>query len=309
MMLNDALRAHVVVAPDVAHALAESRPVVALESTIITHGMPYPQNVEMAAAVEDVIARAGAVPACIAVQGGRVKVGLDASAREALGRTQGALKASRADLAYAVCTGADAGTTVAATMMLAEAAGIRVFATGGIGGVHKGAEESFDISADLTELARTNVIVVAAGAKAILDIPKTLEVLETQGVPVVGFQCDMMPAFWSRGSAVRVPLRLDSAQAIASFQTTREAMGVAGGMLVANPIPVEDEIPAEEMARYIAQAQADQVQAGISGKAVTPYLLGRILEITRGRSLVANIALVKNNARLAAEIAKALAAR
>ena len=295
------------IAPDVAQALDTGAPVVALESTIITHGMPYPQNVEMAQAVEDVIAQAGAVPACIAVLDGRIKVGLSVQERDALAASLDPMKVSRADLAYAVAAGKTAGTTVAATMMLAQMAGITVFATGGIGGVHKGAEESFDISADLLELGRTGVIVVAAGAKAILDIPKTLEVLETHGVPVVGYQSDVMPAFWSRQSPYRAPLRIDSAEEIAAFQTTREAMGVEGGMLVANPIPQGDEIPAAEMAGYIAQAQADQIREGITGKAVTPFLLARILEITGGRSLAANIALVKNNAQLAAGIAAALA--
>ncbi len=292
---------------DVAAALSDGEPVVALESTIITHGMPYPQNTQMASEVEAEVRAQGATPACIAVMGGRLKVGLTAEARDQLAQTKGALKVSRADLAYAVSSDADAGTTVAATMMVAAMAGIRVFATGGIGGVHKGAEESFDISADLLELGRTGVIVVAAGAKAILDVPKTLEVLETQGVPVVGFQTDVMPAFWSRHSAHRVPVRIESAGEIAAFQTSRDALGIDGGMLVANPIPKDDEIPADEMAGYIAQAQADQMRLGITGKEVTPYLLGRILEITDGRSLVSNIALVKNNARLAAQIANALA--
>ena len=295
------------IAPDGAQALDTGAPVVALESTIITHGMPYPQNVEMAQAVEDVIADADAVPACIAVLDGRIKIGLSVQERDALAASLDPMKVSRADLAYAVAAGKTAGTTVAATMILAQMAGITVFATGGIGGVHKGAEESFDISADLLELGRTGVIVVAAGAKAILDIPKTLEVLETHGVPVVGYQSDVMPAFWSRQSPYRAPLRIDSAEEIAAFQTTREAMGVEGGMLVANPIPQGDEIPAAEMAGYIAQAQADQMRKGITGKAVTPFLLARILEITGGRSLAANIALVKNNAHLAAGIAAALA--
>lgn len=293
--------------PVVAHALETGRPLVALESTIITHGMPFPQNAQMAQDVEQVILDAGAVPACMAVMGGRIKVGLGEEDRVRLAQTKGALKASRADLAYAVSCGHYAGTTVAATMMIAHMVGIKVFATGGIGGVHKGAQDSFDISADLMELGRTRVIVVAAGAKAILDIPKTMEVLETQGVPVVAYQSDVMPAFWSRTSDITAPLRLDSAQQIAHFQMTRQALMVEGGMLIANPIPAADEIPQDEMAVTIAQAQADQVRLGISGKAVTPYLLGRILELTGGRSLTSNIALVKNNARLAADIAKALA--
>lgn len=293
--------------PTVAGALAEGRPLVALESTIITHGMPYPQNLEMAQAVEDIIAEGGATPALIAVVDGRIKVGLSDEERSTLGQAKDARKASRADLTFAVSSGENAGTTVAATMMVAHMVGIKVFATGGIGGVHQGASESFDISADLIELGRTGVIVVAAGAKAILDIPKTLEVLETQGVPVVGYQTDVMPAFWSRTSDLPIPLRIDSAQEIAAFQKTRDQLGVDGGMLVANPIPTADEIPQNVMQGYIAQAQADLESQGIAGKAVTPFLLARLLELTDGRSLTSNIALVKNNARLATEIAKALA--
>jgi pseudouridine-5'-phosphate glycosidase len=292
--------------PTVADALAAGRPLVALESTIITHGMPYPQNLEMAQAVEDIIAEGGATPALIAVVEGRIKVGLSDEERTALGQAKDARKASRADLAFAVSSGENAGTTVAATMMVAHMVGIKVFATGGIGGVHQGASESFDISADLIELGRTGVIVVAAGAKAILDIPKTLEVLETQGVPVVGYQTDVMPAFWSRTSDLPIPLRIDSAQEIAAFQKTRDQLGVDGGMLVANPIPTADEIPQNVMQGYIAQAQADLESQRITGKAVTPFLLARLLELTDGKSLTSNIALVKNNARLATEIAKAL---
>lgn len=303
MKLDELMDVH----PPVAQALAAGQPVVALESTIITHGMPFPQNMQMAADVEAVIVEAGAMPACIAVMGGRIKIGLGQEQREELAQVKSAMKASRADLAYAVSSGANAGTTVAATMMLAQIVGIKVFATGGIGGVHKGASESFDISADLMELGRTGVIVVAAGAKAILDIPKTLEVLETQGVPVLVYGSDVMPAFWSRTSDIAAALRLDDAQAIADLQKTRQVMGITGGMLVANPIPVEDEIPQGEMAQYIAHAQADMARLGITGKGVTPYLLGRILELTGGRSLTSNIALVKNNARLAAEIARSMA--
>ena len=292
--------------PDVASALKEGRPVVALESTIITHGMPFPQNLEMATMVEGVIADGGAVPATIAVIDGRVKVGLTENEREQLAQIKSARKVSRADLAFAISEGESAGTTVAATMMIAEMAGIRVFATGGIGGVHKGASESFDISADLMELGRTSVIVVAAGAKAILDIPKTLEVLETQGVPVVGYQTDAMPAFWSRESGLAAPLRVDTAEAIAAFQQQRDRLSVDGGMLVANPIPHESEIPQAEMNTYIEAAQADMERECVSGKDVTPYLLGRIVELTQGRSLTSNIALVKNNAKLAAAIAQHL---
>jgi pseudouridine-5'-phosphate glycosidase len=290
----------------VAEALAAGRPVVALESTIITHGMPYPDNAAMAARVEAIIAEEGAVPATIAVAGGRIKIGLSPEEREALAKTTDAMKLSRADLAFAVAERRTGGTTVAATMILADLAGIRVFATGGIGGVHKGAEKSFDISADLDELAQTPVIVVSAGAKAILDIEKTLEVLETRGVPVVGFGTETMPAFWSRESPFRAPLTLGAPERIATLFKTRHALGLSGGMLVANPVPPDEEIPAREMAGFIAAAQKEAEAQGISGKAVTPFLLGRILELTGGRSLKTNIALVENNARLAAKIAKAL---
>jgi pseudouridine-5'-phosphate glycosidase len=268
--------------------------------------MPYPQNSAMAARVEEIIRAEGAVPATIAVVGGRLKIGLSDGEREELAKGTGAMKLSRADLAFAVARGLTGGTTVAATMIAAALAGISVFATGGIGGVHKGAEQSFDISADLDELARTPVIVVSAGAKAILDIEKTLEVLETRGVPVVGYGTDVMPAFWSPRSPFKAPLRLDRAEEVAAFFATRRALGIAGGMLVANPVPEEAGIDAAEMARHIAAAQEDAVLNGISGKAVTPYLLARILELTGGRSLATNIALVENNARLAARIATAL---
>ena len=297
---------HIDVAPEVAAALAGGGAVVALESTIITHGMPWPQNNAMAARVEEIIREEGATPATIAVVDGRLKIGLSATEREALAQTQGALKLSRADLAFAIAEGRTGGTTVAATMIAAHMAGISVFATGGIGGVHKGAEKSFDISADLDELSRTPVIVVSAGAKAILDIEKTLEVLETRGVPVVGFGTDVMPAFWSRTSPFPAPLPLDSAEAIARFQRTRGELGISGGMLIANPVPEEAEIPADVMAVHIAAAQAELDKKGVTGKTVTPYLLSRMLDLTDGASLATNIALVENNARLAARIAKAL---
>lgn len=299
---------HIDIHPAVAEALATGRPVVALESTIITHGMPWPHNAEMAAAVEAVIEEEGATAATIAVVEGRLKIGLGEAERTALARRRDAMKLSRADLAFAIAEGRTGGTTVAATMMAAHLAGIFVFATGGIGGVHKGAETSFDISADLEELARTPVIVVSAGPKAILDVGKTLEVLETHGVPVVGYRTDVLPAFWSRKSPFRAPLRLDTPAAIARFQATRQSLGISGGMLVANPIQAEAEIPAPVMERHIAEAQRRAEAEGITGKDVTPYLLERIYELTDGASLAANIALVKNNARLAAQIAVALAA-
>lgn len=290
----------------VSSALSAGKPVVALESTIITHGMPFPENVAMATSVEDLIREKGVVPATIAVLDGRLKIGLSVSELKQLAQSRNALKISRADLAYAISGQKTAGTTVAATMMAANLVGIEVFATGGIGGVHKGAETSFDISADLLELGRTNVIVVAAGAKAILDVPKTLEVLETQGVPVIGYQTDCLPAFWSSTSNLDVPIRLDSAAEIAHFQMTRSQLGDTSGVLVANPIQASDEIPAGIINGYIAEAQKQMENEGVSGKDVTPFLLHRIFELSAGESLRANIALVKNNARLAADIAVCL---
>jgi len=291
--------------PEVAEALTDGNAVVALESTIITHGMPYPDNLAMARSVEAIIRENGAVPATIAVIGGTLHVGLDESQAETLAQAQAPMKLSRADLAFAMAQGLTGGTTVAATMMAAHRAGVAVFATGGIGGVHRGAEESFDISADLGELARTPVTVVCAGAKAILDVPKTLEVLETHGVPVIAYGQDDFPAFWSRESGLAAPLRLDDPEAIAGFMAARrELAGFGhGGVLVANPVPEADEIPAAEMNAVIEQAVAEAAKAGITGKAVTPWLLQRILDITEGRSLKTNIALVENNARLAARIA------
>lgn len=295
--------------PDVAEARAAKAPIVALESTIITHGMPYPQNLDTARRVEDEVRAAGAVPATIAILSGQLHVGLTGKELETLAQATDVMKLSRADLAVALATGRTGATTVAATMIAAQLAGIGVFATGGIGGVHKGAEESFDISADLMELAQTPVTVVAAGAKAILDISKTLEILETQGVPVIAYGQDDFPAFWSRASGLAAPLRMDDPAAIAASAKMRARLGLPGGQLVANPIPVEAEIPAKTLAPIIAQAQSEAEAQGIRGKAVTPFLLQRIFELTEGRSLDANIALVLNNARLAAAIARALVAK
>lgn len=291
---------------EVRAARAEHRPLVALESTIITHGMPHPQNVDVARAVEDDIRAAGAVPATIAVLQGRLHIGLEPDELARLGQVSGVSKLSRADLAVCLAEGGTGATTVAATMIAARHAGIEVFATGGIGGVHQGAETSFDISADLHELAQTPVTVVAAGAKAILDLSKTLEVLETLGVPVIAFGQDAFPAFWSRQSPLAAPLRMDAPEQIARAHRMRRALGLPGGQLVANPIPTEAEIPAEQLAPIISAAQEDAARHRITGKAVTPYLLQRIFEATEGRSLEANIALVRNNARLAARIAHAI---
>lgn len=295
-----------VIAPEVADALAEGRPTVALESTIITHGMPYPDNLAMARMVAAEIRAEGAIPATIAVIGGKIRVGLDDGALDQLAQTPEALKLSRADLAACLASGQTGATTVAATMICAALAGIKVFATGGIGGVHRGAELSFDISADLQELAQSPVTVVCAGAKAILDLPKTLEVLETLGVPVIAYGQDALPGFWSRDVGLEAPLRCDSPAEVAEILRIREVLGQKGGMLVANPIPQEAEIPHADLAHLIAQAHAEADAQGISGKQVTPFLLAHLNEITAGRSLAANISLVRHNACVAARIAAAV---
>jgi pseudouridine-5'-phosphate glycosidase len=292
---------------EVADARAEGRPVVALESTIITHGMPYPQNVATARAVEAAVRDAGAVPATIAVMDGRIQIGLSDAELESFAQAKDVAKLSRADLAAFLASGRTGATTVAATMICARAAGIEVFATGGIGGVHRGAETSFDISADLRELAETPVTVVAAGAKAILDLPKTLEVLETLGVPVIAFGQDAFPAFWSRDSGLPAPLRMDKPESIAAAHVMRQRLGLPGGQLVANPIPEAAEIPRNVIGPVIEAALAEAASQGIAAKAVTPFLLQRIFDLTGGLSLEANVALVLNNARVAAGIARALA--
>jgi len=294
--------------PEVARARAEGAPVVALESTIISHGLPYPQNLELAGRLEAEVRAAGAVPATIAVMAGAIRIGLSAAETEALARGEGVAKLSRADLAPCLAAGRIGATTVAATMIAARLAGIEVFATGGIGGVHRGAERSFDISADLRELAETAVTVVAAGAKAILDLPKTLEVLETLGVPVTAYRQDAFPAFWSRDSGLSAPLRADSAGEIARAHLMRARLGLPGGQLVANPVPAAAEIPRAELEPLIAEAQRLAEAEGITSKAVTPFLLARLAELTGGRSVEANVALVLSNARLAAAIAAEIAA-
>ncbi|MDE3123068.1 MAG: pseudouridine-5'-phosphate glycosidase, partial [Paracoccaceae bacterium] len=273
-----------VLSPEVVAARAAGKPIVALESTIITHGMPWPQNAETARRVEAEVRAAGAVPATIAIIAGRIHVGLTEDQLTALAQAKDVMKLSRADLAACLAMGRTGATTVAATMIVARLAGIEVFATGGIGGVHRGAELSFDISADLRELSETAVTVVAAGAKAILDLPKTLEVLETLGVPVICVGQDELPAFWSRASGLPAPLRMDSAGEIAAAHVARGALGLPGGQLVANPIPAADEIPRAELAPVIAQALAEAEAQGIAAKAVTPFLLQRIFELTAGRS-------------------------
>ena len=293
--------------PEVTAALADNHPVVALESTIITHGMPYPQNVDTARLVEAEIRAHGATPATIAVMNGQIHIGLSPEDLITLGQAQNVMKLSRADLAACLATGQTGATTVAATMICAHLAGIAVFATGGIGGVHRGADQSFDISADLMELAQTPVTVVAAGAKAILDIPKTLEVLETNGVPVIAYRQTDFPAFWSRSSGIPAPLSMITPAQIAAAHLMRARLNLAGGQLVANPIPQGAEIPRSEITPIIEAALRDAVANGVTAKAVTPFLLQRIYELTNGRSLTANIALVLSNARLAAEIATHIA--
>ena len=299
---------HLKVTSEIYRALTEGKPIVALESTIIAQGMPYPANFEMAQEVEDIIRAAGAIPATIAVIGGELKVGLTLSELKNLAVDgQGIAKVSTRDLPYVVARKMAGATTVASTMRIAAMAGIQVFATGGIGGVHRGAESSFDISADLMEFAESSVLVVTAGAKAILDLALTLETLETLGVPVVGFGTDEFPAFYSRASGLRVPMRCDSAEEVANLARTKWDMDMRGGIVVASPIPAVNEIPAAEIAPVIDKAIAEASRLRISGKDVTPFLLAKLAEVTGGRSLKANIALVKNNAVVAAEIAKALA--
>jgi pseudouridine-5'-phosphate glycosidase len=294
-------------ATEVAEAIAARRPLVALESTIVTHGMPHPQNLETARAVEAEVRAAGAVPATIAVAGGAIRIGLEPEALDELAAARDVRKLSRADLAVALSEGWTGSTTVAATMICARLAGVEVFATGGIGGVHRGVGATFDISADLEELAQTPVTVVASGAKAILDLPKTLEVLETKGVPVITVGQDAFPAFWSRDAGLASPLRLDDPAAIAGAHRMRGRLGLPGGQLVANPIPTEAEIPSATMAPRIAAALAAATNAGVAAKEVTPFLLSHIGEATTGAALAANVALVRSNARLAARIAVALA--
>ncbi len=294
---------------EVKEALANNKPVVALESTIISHGMPYPDNVKTALNAEALIREQGAVPATIAMLSGRVSVGLTADQIEYLGKTEGVVKLSRRDFPYAAANRLDGATTVAGTMIAAHAAGISVFATGGIGGVHRGAEKTMDISADLIEFSRTPVMVVTAGAKAILDLPATMEYLETQGVPVAGFQTDDLPAFYSRFSGVEVPFRVDSPEEAAAMFAQQREFGFSQGMVLANPIPKKDEFPREEVDRYIDQAIREMEEKGIHGKEVTPYLLARIVELTEGKSLSVNIKLYENNILLAAKTAIALCAR
>lgn len=296
------------VAPEVQEALAAGRPVVALESTIISHGMPYPKNVETALLVEQTLRDNGAVPATIAVIGGRLKAGLSKDEIEYLGKAgRNVAKASRRDLPALVARRADGATTVTTTMMIAHMAGIRIFATGGIGGVHRGAEVSMDISADLEELAQTPVMVVCAGAKSILDLGLTLEYLETKGVPVIGYGTGELPAFYTRQSGFSVDYRVDSPEELAAMFSAQRSLGYRGGMLVTNPIPEEFAMPKAVIDAAIEQALAECKAQGVHGKETTPFLLARVVELTGGDSLESNIQLVLNNARLAARTAVELA--
>lgn len=299
---------HVVMTEDVRRAVVGGKPVVALESTIIAHGMPFPQNLAMAREVEQVIRARGAVPATIAIIDGKLRAGLsDAELARFAEDGPGIPKVSTRDIPHIVARRGIGATTVASTMRVAALGGISVFATGGIGGAHRGASETMDISNDLHEFSLSNVAVVTAGAKAILDLPLTLEVLETYGVPVVGFGTDELPAFYSRTSGLAVPMRLDTAGEVAALMKAKWQLGLAGGVVVANPIPQAEEIPASEIEPAISRALAEAEAQGIKGKSVTPFLLKRITELTAGRSLTANIALVMNNARVAADIAIAYA--
>lgn len=295
--------------PDVQAALSSGQAVVALESTIITHGMPYPHNVSTALSVEAIIREAGAVPATIAILDGRVTVGLTPEQISELAQQKTAVKCSRRDLPVVVAQGLTGSTTVAATMIVAEMAGIRVFVTGGIGGVHRGASQTMDVSADLTELGRTSVAVVCAGAKSVLDLGLTLEVLETHGVPVIGFGTDRFPAFYTRDSGFEVPHRANSPEQVAAILDAKWSLGLAGGAVIANPIPEDHALNAEELESTVERALAEASERGILGKEITPFLLGRLRELTEGRTLEANVALIRDNARVGGAIAVALALR
>lgn len=295
----------VVLNEEVKNALKENLPIVALESTIISHGMPYPQNVEMANKVEDIIRQKGAVPATIAIMKGKIKVGLDAEDLETLARAKDVAKVSRRDLAAVLSQKRLGATTVAATMICANLAKIKFFVTGGIGGVHKGYEEFMDVSADLEELAMTPVTVICAGAKSILDLPRTLEYLETKGVPVIGYQTDELPAFYTRKSGNPINLRMDDVEEIAEFIKTKEDLGLSGGNLIVNPIPLEHELDQAYINSLIERAVAESVEQHVTGKDITPFLLARIVELSDGKSLEANLQLVYNNAKVGAQIAVA----
>jgi pseudouridine-5'-phosphate glycosidase len=300
------MNAYIKISPEVAEALQQNKPVVALESTIISHGMPYPKNVETALAVEQVVRENGATPATIAIINGKCCIGLTKDEIETFGKEKNVWKVSLRDMPYVVSQHLYGATTVAATMRIASMVSIKIFVTGGIGGVHRGAENSMDISADLTEMGQTNVAVVSAGVKSILDIELTLEYLETKGIPVVTIGQDAFPSFYSRQSGYTTPLRLDTPKEIAQMLSTKWALGLEGSVMIANPIKAEDEVPQAEMEQHILQALSAAENAGVKGKEVTPFLLQYIAQHTQGESLEANIALIKHNAKIGAEIAVAL---
>ncbi|MGO1923589.1 MAG: pseudouridine-5'-phosphate glycosidase [Jeotgalicoccus sp.] len=289
--------------PDVKEALENNKPVIALESTIISHGMPYPQNVEMAKKVEDIVREGGAVPATIAIMDGKIKVGLDEASLEKLGNSEGVAKVSRRDLAEIISTKRIGATTVASTMICAEMAGIKFFVTGGIGGVHRGVEQTMDISADLDELGKTDVAVICAGAKSILDLDKTMEYLETKGVPVIGYQTEVLPAFFTRTSDIKLNTVSETTKDIAAIIKAKHDLKLEGGVVIANPIPESDELPKEYIDKIVMEAVKEAEENGIGGKDSTPFLLGKIVEKTEGKSLEANIKLVYNNAKVGTEIA------
>jgi pseudouridine-5'-phosphate glycosidase len=294
---------------EVEHALEHNLPVVALETTIISHGMPYPQNIEMAKEVEQIIRDNGSVPATIGLMNGKIKIGLNERELEQFATSKSVEKASRRDFPYILATGKIGATTVAGTMIAAQLAGIKMFATGGIGGVHREGEITWDVSADLTELAQTNVAVVCAGAKSILDIGRTLEYLETHGVPVVGYKCDEFPSFYSRESGYRVDFRLDTPEEVAAMIATKWKLGLNGGLVIANPVPEADALDHNEIESVIRRALQEAKENGIAGKKVTPFILDKVKQLTAGKSLQTNIALVKHNAEAAAKIAVALQQR
>ena len=289
--------------PDVKEALENNKPVIALESTIISHGMPYPQNVEMAKTVESIVREGGAVPATIAIMDGKIKVGLDEASLEKLGNSEGVAKVSRRDLAEIIAAKRIGATTVASTMICAEMAGIKFFVTGGIGGVHRGVEETMDISADLDELGKTDVAVICAGAKSILDLDKTMEYLETKGVPVIGYQTEVLPAFFTRTSDIKLNTVAETTEGIAAIIKAKHDLELGGGTVIANPIPENDELPKEYIDKIVMEAVKEAEENGIGGKDSTPFLLGKIVEKTEGKSLEANIKLVYNNAKVGTQIA------
>ncbi|KXB71869.1 MULTISPECIES: pseudouridine-5'-phosphate glycosidase [Peptoniphilus] len=306
MITNEMLKKYVEYSDEVKKAMEEGKPVVALESTIISHGMPYPQNIETAKACEEIIRENGAVPATTAIIGGKIKIGLSEEELEFMATSKDIIKASRRDFAYIVSRGLNGATTVASTIIASRLAGIKIFVTGGLGGVHRHAETTFDISRDLDELASNDIMIVCAGCKSILDIGLTLEYLETKGVPVFGYQTDYMPAFFTRKSEFKVDYNIKTPKEAAEAANTQWDLGLTGGILLTNPIPESDSMDEDKINKAIETALVEAEKKGIHGKETTPFLLSKVLEVTEGKSLEANIALVKNNARLGAEVAKYL---